>query len=128
MDLGGFSETINGLSGSGTVNNTVGTGAYTLTVGNNDQTSTFSGTITDTTGTLSLTKVGAGTLTLSGANTFSGVATVLAGTLEIQKDGGLGSVTNVIVGTGRDTHARLGDFQQLHQRFRQRVPDQYGGG
>ena len=50
MDLGGFSETINGLSGSGTVDNAVGTGAYTLTVGNNDQTSTFSGTITDTTG------------------------------------------------------------------------------
>ena len=128
LDLGGFSDTINGLSGSGTVDNTVGTGAYTLTVGNNDQTSTFSGTITDTTGTLSLTKVGAGTLTLSGANTFSGVATVLAGTLEVQKDGGLGSVTNVSVGTGRDADARLGHVQQLHQRRRHRVADQYGGG
>ena len=100
FDLGGFSETINGLGGSGTVNNTIGTGSYTLTVGNNDQSSVFSGNITDATGALALTKIGAGTLTLSGANSFSGPVTILAGTLEVQKDGGLGTGTNVFVGTG----------------------------
>ena len=46
LDLGGYSETINGLSGSGAVDNS---GAATaLTVGNNNATSTFSGAIGNT--------------------------------------------------------------------------------
>jgi len=79
LDLAGFTETINGLSGSGTVDNTTGSGA--LTAGNNDQTSTFQGTLQNTGGSLALTKVGAGVLVLSGTNTYSGATRVLAGTL-----------------------------------------------
>ena len=61
-------------------------GGQNLTVGNNDLSTTVSGVIqdggpnnTDTGG--SLTKVGAGTLTLSGANTYTGDTNIDAGTL-----------------------------------------------
>jgi autotransporter-associated beta strand protein len=82
MDLNTYSETINGLSGAGTVD-TVAGGTPTLTVGNNDQTTTFTGVIQNTAGTLALTKSGTGILTLSGANTYSGTTTVSAGTLTL---------------------------------------------
>jgi autotransporter-associated beta strand protein len=79
FDMRGFSETINGLSGSGTVDGVSGT--PTLTVGDNNATSTFSGRITNTAGTLALTKIGTGTLTLSGANTYTGALAVSGGVL-----------------------------------------------
>ncbi|OQB80125.1 MAG: tRNA nuclease WapA precursor [Planctomycetes bacterium ADurb.Bin126] len=94
LDLNGYSETINGLSGSGTVDNASGTGAYTLTVGGNDAYSTFNGTIQDTSGTLALTKMGWGTFTLSGSNTYSGETTVSEGVLNIQHANALGSTSS----------------------------------
>jgi autotransporter-associated beta strand protein/VCBS repeat-containing protein len=81
LDLGGFSETINGLSGAGIVDNSAVGGPYTLTVGGNNATSTFSGGIKNTTGTLALTKTGTGTFTLGGVNSYSGVTTINQGTL-----------------------------------------------
>ncbi len=88
FDLNGNSETINGLSGLLTTGNTgivtsSGSGAAMLTLGNNDQTATFSGTITDGGAgkTLAITKMGAGTQTFQGANTYNGATTVNAGTL-----------------------------------------------
>ncbi|MCE9591263.1 MAG: autotransporter-associated beta strand repeat-containing protein, partial [Planctomycetes bacterium] len=81
LDLNGFSETINGLSGAGIVDGTSGT--PTFTVGANNQTSTFSGIIKNTAGTLALTKTGTGTLTLSGTNTFAGATTISNGTLQL---------------------------------------------
>lgn len=88
LDLAGFTQTINGLSGDGEVDNTAGNGS--LTVGNNNATSTFNGVIQNSVGTLALTKIGAGTLTLGGANTYAGATTVSAGTLAL----GGGSVGN----------------------------------
>jgi len=82
LDLNSFSETINGLSGTGTVD-TVAGGTPTLTVGGNDATSSFSGVIKNTAGSLALTKIGAGTLTLSGSNTYIGATTVNQGTLSL---------------------------------------------
>ena len=83
LDLGGFSETINGLSSSGAgssfVDNTTGTGTYTLTVGGNDQTGTFGGIIQNSSGTVALTKTGTGALTLSGPNTYDGLTTISQG-------------------------------------------------
>src|SRR5208337_3014765 len=79
LDIAGFICRVNGLTGTGTVDNSAGNG--TLSVGGNAQSSTFSGSITNTTGSLSLIKLGAGTLTLSGSNTYSGLTRVLAGTL-----------------------------------------------
>ncbi len=83
FDLNGYSETVNGLSGAGTIDNVANLGAATseLTVGDNDQTSVFSGLIKNTTGTVALTKIGTGALTLSGANTFTGGLTIKNGTI-----------------------------------------------
>lgn len=82
LDLNGKSEALNGLSGAGTIDSTAA-GAMSLTVGGNNQTSTFSGTLANTTGTLSLTKTGTGDLTLSGTSTHSGSTTVSGGKLYI---------------------------------------------
>jgi MYXO-CTERM domain-containing protein len=86
LDLASFSETINGLSvGAGAnanITNSVA-GDSTLTIGDNNTTSSFEGTITNTTGTLAITKIGSGTLNLSGANTYTGATNVNAGTLLI---------------------------------------------
>ena len=71
LDLNGFSQSVNALTGSGFVDNTGG-GAITLTVGNNNAASTFSGILQDTGGTLAVIKTGTGALTLTGANDFSG--------------------------------------------------------
>src|SRR5581483_992237 len=57
------------------------TGTGTLVVGNNDASSTFGGILQNGAGTLALTKTGAGTLTLSGANTYTGNTTVNQGKL-----------------------------------------------
>lgn len=71
LDLNGFAETINGLSGTGSVDNTSG-GAGVLTIGGNDVAITVGGIFQNTSGTLALVKTGAGTLVLSGANTHGG--------------------------------------------------------
>ena len=105
LDMNGFSDTINGLSGAGTVNNTAA-GTPTLTVGGNDQSSTFSGTITNTAGTLALAKTGTGTLTLSGTNGYSGATTVNGGMLQIGVLGVGNSVT--IANPGFETPAISG--------------------
>lgn len=89
LDLAGTSQTINGLNGDGTINNSTGTGF--LSVGNNNANSIFNGLIENTNGTLSLTKIGTGTLTLNGTNTYSGRTLISAGTLAL---GGTGSVNN----------------------------------
>lgn len=80
LDLNTYSETINGLSGAGVVD-TVAGGTPTLAVGGNDQTSTFSGVIKNTAGTLALSKTGTGALTLSGPNTYTGATLISGGTL-----------------------------------------------
>ena len=66
-------------------------GANTLTIGTNNQSTAFSGMIQDSGG---LVQTGAGTLTLTGANTYTGNTTVSAGMLAVSN--GDGSAT----GTG----------------------------
>lgn len=71
LDLNGFPQSVNGLSGSGSVNG-AGGGTSILTVGNNNAASTFGGILQNTSGTLALVKIGSGGITLSGINTHSG--------------------------------------------------------
>ncbi len=99
----GGSIEINGLSASGTTAGSIegaGTlrlGAKTLTVGYNDLTTTFSGRVQGTGG--SLVKVGAGTLILSGVNnTYTGSTTVNGGLLQV--DGSIASSSLVTVNAG----------------------------
>jgi autotransporter-associated beta strand protein len=90
LNINGNGVTISDLSGSsGTVNNN-GANA-TLTVNKASGSSAFSGVLANGTGTLGLTKSGAGTLVLSGANTYSGTTTISAGTLEANSAGALGA-------------------------------------
>ena len=65
-------------------------GAVALTVGN-AQTTTFSGAITDGAAGSSLTKVGGGTLNLTGASTYTGATTVNGGVLTLGTGGTLGT-------------------------------------
>jgi autotransporter-associated beta strand protein len=82
LELGSFSQTINGLSGYGTVDNSF-VGNPILTVGANDANSTFNGVIQNTAGSIALLKTGSGTLILSGNNTYKGTTTVDDGSLII---------------------------------------------
>jgi len=82
------SETIGSLAG--VASSSVVLGSKNLTVGDATNT-TFAGVISGTGG--SLTKQGAGTLTLSGANTYTGATTLTAGRLTINGTTQTGSVS-----------------------------------
>ena len=64
-----------------------------LTLGSNDLSTTFSGTIQDAG---SLEKIGAGTLTLTGANTYHGGTTLSSGILLVSNSTGSGTGTGAV--------------------------------
>ncbi|WP_421989058.1 beta strand repeat-containing protein [Roseococcus sp.] len=125
------SATLGSLAGRGAVD----LGSITLAVGGNGTSTTFAGVIADG-GILGgtgagLTKAGGGTLTLTGANTYTGLTTISAGTLQVGNGGmtgalGSGNVVNnaalayrrsdavtmaqVISGTGTLTQAGTGNL------------------
>ncbi|HEX2830690.1 MAG TPA: autotransporter-associated beta strand repeat-containing protein [Burkholderiales bacterium] len=83
------------LSGNVTLN-----ADSTITAGTGD-TFTIIGTIADGAGTFGITKAGAGTLNLGGANTYDGLTTVAAGTLLLSNSLALGSTANgTVVNSG----------------------------
>ena len=82
LDLNGFDNTVGSLAGSGTVTN-ASQAATIFRVGNDNTSTKFSGTITDGTSSLALTKLGTGRLTLTGANTYTGGTTIVGGTLQL---------------------------------------------
>ena len=97
LNNGGFDlVTIGSLSGNGLVF----LGSANLTVGSDDLSTSFSGTIQDggaagRTGG-SLTKIGAGTLTLTGANSYTGGTTVTDGILLIKNRNGSATGTGAV--------------------------------
>ncbi len=104
LDLNGKTETINGLGSAGTVaqariTNTNATAA-TLTLGDNDQTTTYSGTIIDGAGTVAITKIGAGIQTFGGTNTYTGNTTISTGTLALSSTGSISSSAIISVALG----------------------------
>ncbi|MBI3162007.1 MAG: autotransporter-associated beta strand repeat-containing protein, partial [Chloroflexi bacterium] len=97
LDLNGKSISVGDVQGAGNITSGVA-GAVTLTTGSNNTSTTFSGTLSNGSGTVSLTKDGAGALTLSGNNTYSGTTTLNAGTLNINSATAIGSGTLTING------------------------------
>ena len=94
-----YSETINGLYGTGVVRNNAASGNVTLTLGSGNANGNFSGTlINGGVATLALTKIGAGTQTLSGVNTYTGATTVSGGKLYV--NGSTSASSAVTIGSG----------------------------
>lgn len=96
------SATLGGLSGDRDLNlsNAVG-GALALSVGNNNDDTTYSGNLTDTTHLGgNLTKIGSGYLTLSGASTFAGGTTVEDGFINFDSNASLGTGNIYLAGGG----------------------------
>ena len=88
---------IQALSGGGAVNS-ITVGAANLSVGFNDTGGVYSGVIANGSGVVSLTKIGAGTQVLTGANAYTGTTTISGGTLQIGNGGTTGAL-----GTGAIT-------------------------
>jgi autotransporter-associated beta strand protein len=80
LDVDGSTALVAGLSGAGTVDNTTGSGTLVVNAASSVE---FDGVIKNTTGALSLNKIGAATLTLGGINTYTGATLVNGGTLNI---------------------------------------------
>ena len=86
------SEVIGSLAGTGNVT----LNANLLTTGGNNGTTTYSGVMSGN-GAASLVKNGTGTMTLSGANTFTGTAVVNDGTLSLQGGAAIADTVAVTV-------------------------------
>ena len=100
VDLGGFNQEISSLTGDGLVTNT-GSSDAILTVGRDDSSTAFNGTFQDGGAgfpTLALSKIGTGTLTLTGTSSHRGGTTVNAGTLQLGTIGG-GGIAGKIMGS-----------------------------
>ena len=114
FNLAGYTETINGLSSGGSgacvINNSTGNGL--LRVGANDANGSFAGTIQNSGGTLAVVKIGTGTLTLSGANSYTGGTTIEDGTLVLGRANALSTSTAASMTIQADGVLDLGGFGQ----------------
>ncbi|GGF61427.1 hypothetical protein GCM10007301_21480 [Azorhizobium oxalatiphilum] len=89
LDLGGWNQTVAGISGGGTTGGNIETGGARLTIATDSSSSfTYAGQIS---GSGNLVKSGGGTQTLTGASTYTGTTSVTAGVLNIQNATALGT-------------------------------------
>ena len=91
---GTIGATLTGRTGSG--NN----GGTTYYIGGNGLNTTFSGIIQNGLGSTAINKVGVGTLTLDGGNTYSGNTTISSGTLALTGSGGIANTPTIDVRSG----------------------------
>ena len=92
LDLDGNNQQIASLSNSGGSGGSVinsGSGASTLTLSPSAGSTTFGGTIGG--GSINLVETGTGTLTLTGANTYTGGTAIDGGVLSVSSDANLGA-------------------------------------
>ena len=87
---GELSVSLDALTGAGTY--TDGYGAVTTTLGVANGSGTFSGTVQNQQGTLSIVKVGSGTQVLGGSNTYTGSTTINGGALQFGAGGTTGNL------------------------------------
>ncbi|WP_339870608.1 autotransporter-associated beta strand repeat-containing protein [uncultured Brevundimonas sp.] len=94
---------VDALTGAGALSGGYG-GTVAITVGVAGGTGTFSGTIGDNPDIggryLALTKIGAGTQTLTGTNTYTGQTSIEAGTLEVRNGSAIADTGVVSVSSG----------------------------
>ncbi len=84
------------LSGRGGIRCNVA-GTPVIRIGALNTNTNFSGTIANASGTLSVEKVGTGTLTFSGNSTFGGATTILNGTFLLNNNGSTGTYNSPII-------------------------------
>ncbi|WP_165920122.1 beta strand repeat-containing protein [Chthoniobacter flavus] len=105
LEFNGKSMTLGSLTGGGNIENDNATTAITLTIGSDNISTNFSGALNDGAGSsaMAVTKIGTGTQTLSGTNTFTGNFLVNGGTANISGAlaaplfaGGGASVTGIV--------------------------------
>lgn len=123
LNLAGFDQTINGLSGAGTLSSS--TGSPTLSVGGNNASATFTG---NTGGTLGLNKIGSGFITLSGTLNHLGDTTVTQGTLAIVAPSTFANGADVRLNTGGTISLAAGTdvIDQLFINGASQAPGKWG--
>jgi len=99
LDLNGFSPAVAGLSGLGAVDTTRSGGTNQLVINNGSDT-VFSGLITNSTGVLSIHKIGTGALTLMGTNVYTGNTILDSGTLNISNANSIGTSGTLYINGG----------------------------
>lgn len=100
LDMNGFSQTVNGLIGSGTINSGVA-GTCSLIIDNSSGTArTYTGVINNGSGTLTVRKLGTTDQTFSGTSNYSGQTYI---------DGGRLIITGVLANTGTNSSIGTGN-------------------
>jgi autotransporter-associated beta strand protein len=118
LDLNGFEQNVGSLAGAGSVT----LGAARLFIGSDNTSTTFSGTISGSGG---LTKIGPGTLTLSGTSSYSGPTMIAGGLVNFNAASNFGTGAILLnggglqwaAGTSTDISPRLAAFGALGATF-----------
>ncbi len=112
MNLSGYNTQVGSLTGGGGLGGNVQLGTATLTTGgDNSSPAGFAGVISGTGG--SVVKIGSGTQTLSGANTYTGGTSILSGRVIAGSNGALGTGPVVLGATASDVALYVADRADL---------------
>ncbi len=98
FDLAGFAQQLSRVTGAGAVTDSGGAAVFTV---NNAATDSFAGTLS---GSLALTKIGAGILILNGIDTYTGQTTISAGTVQLANANAIPAASNVTDNATLDVH------------------------